>query len=67
MVESFTCIQHVFTTVARYVDQNASANDAFFTQRSNARLGQGADSGISAVPIPDLVVVPNVAERVVLS
>jgi len=67
MVESFTCIQHVFTTVARYVDQNASANDAFFTQWSNARLGQGTDSGIGAVAIPNLIVIPDMPKGVVLS
>ncbi|MNR16237.1 hypothetical protein D3C85_1328260 [compost metagenome] len=39
MVERFASIQHFLATVASHVDQDASANNAFFTQGSNACLG----------------------------
>ncbi|MOA43957.1 hypothetical protein D3C78_1661760 [compost metagenome] len=67
MVERLTGIQHIFATVTCYIDQNTSANNAFFTQWSNARLGQGTDSGIGAVAIPNLIVVPDMPKGVVLS
>ena len=59
-------VEDVLAAPAGDVEEDAAADDALLGDRQDARLGQATDRGLGVVAVPDLAVVPDVTEGVVL-
>ena len=66
MGEGLALVEGVLAAEAGHVEQHGAADDAALGDRLDAGLVQAADRGPGVVAVPDLAVVPDVAERVVL-
>jgi hypothetical protein len=66
VVERLALVEPLLAAVPRHVDEHAAPDDALFGDGQHGCLLHGADGGAGVVAVPELAVVPDVAERVVL-
>ncbi|MCY1450655.1 hypothetical protein D9M71_674810 [compost metagenome] len=66
MVEGLALVQHAFATVAGHIDQYRAPDYATFGDRQDTGLVHAADGAHGVIAVPQFVVVPYMAEGVVL-